>query len=328
MNSPVPANTKAAASALATATPTASASACGAGPLRQATLIVNDAAPLVAAYATLGLEVVRHGQVSVDQARSWGHGTLAKCAVVELGAVRGEPGLLRLIEVPGAPPRPTRFSHGWMALEILVRDVDALAAQLAAQAAGPSPVQGFEVVGPPADLDVSPNIRAMQVVGPAGEMLYLTQVRAAVPPFQIPLSPLWFDGRPFDQHIGPLFIAVMSTPSRATTLQACSSLAPLQTLQFETKITVLNRALDRSLDSRWPVATTQWAGGCLFEIDEVQDPAVTAGSQPGALPAGLAWISMQAAQAAQAPPAKGTTKGGPPLPLQELSPGAWLELLR
>ncbi len=315
MNSPVPANTKAAANALATAGPTASA----AGPLRQATLIVNDAAPLVAAYAALGLEVVRHGQVSVDQARSWGHSTLAKCAVVELGAVRGEPGLLRLIEVPGAPPRPTRFSHGWMALEILVRDVDALAAQLAAKVAGTPSTPCFEVVGPPADLDVSPNIRAMQVVGPAGEMLYLTQVRAAVPPFQIPLSPVWFDGRPFDQHIGPLFIAVMSTPSRATTLQACAALAPLQTLQFDTKVTVLNRALDRPLESRWPVGTTQWAGGCLFEIDEVQDPTVAAGSQPGALPAGLAWISMQAAAGGDAAPA---------LPLQELSPGAWLELLR
>jgi hypothetical protein len=292
------------------------AKAAAAGPLRQATMIVNDAAPLVAAYAGLGLRVVRHGQVTVEQARAWGHSSLARCAVVELGSVRGEPGWLRLIEVPGAPPRPTRFSHGWMALEILVRDVDTLATLL--------PEQGFEVVGPPADLDVSPNVRAMQVVGPAGEMLYLTQVRAAVPPFDIPLSPLWFDGRPFDQHIGPLFIAVMSTPSRAAALLACAPLMPTQTLQFDTKISVLNRALDRPLGSRWPVATTQWAAGCLFEIDEVQDAGVTAGSQPGALPAGLAWIGMQAAEAG--PPQ--SQSQSQPQPLQELSPGAWLELLR
>jgi hypothetical protein len=289
------------------ALPTWQPQAAAAGPIQQATLIVHDAAPVLSAYANLGLGALRHGAVSVEQAHAWGQPELADCDVVELGTTPNERGLLRLIEVPGTPPRPTRFSHGWLALEILVRDVDALAKLL--------PDHGFEVVGPPADLDVSPHIRAMQVVGPAGEMLYLTQVRAPVPPFDIPVSPHWFDGRPFDQHIGPLFIAVMSTPSRANTLLACTALAPKQSLQFDTKITVLNRALGRTVDSRWPVATTQWAGGCLFEIDEVQDPGLQAPATVGALPAGLAWISMQAPS--NAPPAR----------LFEVSPGAWLELL-
>jgi hypothetical protein len=278
-----------------------------AGPLRQATLIVNDAAPMLAAYAALGLGALRHGAVTTKQADAWGHAELADCDMVELGTTPNECGLLRLIEVPGAPPRPTRFSHGWLALEVLVRDVDALAKLL--------PDHGFDVVGPPADLDLSPSIRAMQVVGPVGEMLYLTQVRAPVPPFDIPVSPHWFDGRPFEQHIGPLFIAVMSTPSRANALLACSALMPKQCLQFDTKITVLNRALGRALDSRWPVATAQWAGGCLFEIDEVQGTDLVAATTVGALPAGLAWISMQSGRPA------------PPSKLFELSPGAWLELL-
>jgi hypothetical protein len=286
---------------------TAVTSGAAAGPLRQATLIVSDAAPMLAAYAALGLRALRHGAVSAEQAQAWGHAELTDCDVVEMGTTPNEHGLLRLIEVPGTPTRPTRFSHGWLALEILVRDVDALAKLL--------PEHGFEVVGPPADLDVSPHIRAMQVVGPAGEMLYLTQVRAPVPPFEIPVSPHWFDGRPFEQHIGPLFIAVMSAPSRANAVFACTALLPQQSLQFDTKITVLNRALGRDLDSRWPVATTQWAGACLFEIDEVQDAGLQTPATVGALPAGLAWISMQAGRPA------------PPSKLFELSPGAWLELL-
>ena len=312
-----------------------------AGPLCHATLLVREAAPVVAAYAAIGLVPGAAVTISPAQARAWGVPGLAGCAMTGLGvpgATRaaesfsqpvqhGQQGpagpaglLLRVIEHADARPRPTRFSHGWMALEILVRDVDALARRL--------PAVGFEVVGPPADLDVSPNIRAMQVVGPAGEMLYLTQVKAAVPPFQIPLS----GALPATQPFGPLFIAVMSTPSRADALAACAVLAPLQTLQFDTRITVLNRALGHDAQARWPVATVQFGGQCLFEIDEVRDPQVGAPPQgtPMSLPHGLAWVTMRThepvasvASAASAVSAASAASAA----LLELSPGAWLERL-
>ena len=119
-----------------------------------------------------------------------------------------------------------------------MRDVDALAAAL---------VPGhFDIVGAPADLELSPAIRAMQLVGPAGEMLYLTQVKAPVPPFALPLS----RELPPAQAIGPLFIAVLSTPSREAVLRAIAPLSPLSTLCFDTKVTVLNRALGRALEAR------------------------------------------------------------------------------
>jgi hypothetical protein len=270
-----------------------------AGPLLQATLIVDDAAPLLRAYAALGLLERRRGRVDLTVAQRWGQPQLADAVVVELGSAGMS--LLRLIEQPGAKPRPTRHAHGWLALEILVRDVDALAA--------PAAAAGFEVVGAPADLELSPNIRAMQLIGPAGEMLYLTQVKAPVPPFELPLS----SDIGATHNVDRLFIAVMSTPSRAAAIAACADLAPRATLQFETKVTVLNRAFGRAVETRWPLATLQWAGASLFEIDEVQDATVTTPA-PGALPMGLAWVSMQAGSAGHAGP------------LRELAPGAWLEL--
>jgi hypothetical protein len=263
-----------------------------AGPIAHATLIVSDAAPLVAAYAPLGLAARSGGTVDAATAAAWGQPRLAGCRVTWLGS------LLRLLVVPGAPPRPTRHSHGWLALEVLVRDVDALAPKVAAA--------GFQVVGPPADLDVSPAIRAMQAIGPAGEMLYLTQVKAPVPPFDIPLSATLPPGT----GLGPLFIAVMSTPSREGVVAACEPLAPRQVLRFDTKITVLNRALGHDIARRWPVATVQWAGSALFEVDEVVDPAVAPAPEAAGLPAGLAWITLRGRAAA---------------PLVQLSPGAWLE---
>lgn len=180
-----------------------------------------------------------------------------------------------------------------------MRDVDALAA--------PAAAAGFEIVGAPADLELSRYIRAMQLVGPAGEMLYLTQVKAPVPPFDLPLST---DIDP-KHNVGRLFIAVMSTPSRDAVVDACAHLDACACLQFETKVTVLNRALGRAMHTRWPLATLQGAGASLFEIDEVLDDQV-ARAAAGTLPTGLAWVSM---------------KGGEAGALREVSPGAWLEML-
>lgn len=281
------------------------AAACG--PLCHATLLVDAVAPLVAAYAVLGLQVVSEQAISAAQAQAWGQPKLHGRRCTQLAAGPLAPVLLRLIEVPGTPPRPTRFSHGWMALEILVRDVDALALCF--------PVDGFEVVGAPADLALTPHIRAMQVVGPAGEMLYLTQVKAPVPPFVLPLSA----ALPATQAIGALFIAVMSTPSRDAALQAVAALAPLSTLRFETKVTVLNRALGRPIDTSWPLATAQFAGASLFEIDEVVDARVGPAPQCEGLPAGLSWVTMAAPLQVQ--------PIAPQPGLFELSRGVWLELL-
>lgn len=276
-------------------------SSTAAGPLLHATLIVADLAVMQRAYASLGLVPRTAGTVSVAQAQAWGQPQLQGRPMLGMAPGPQAATLLRLIEVPGAPPRPTRHSHGWLALEILVRDVDALAATLAPG--------HFDTVGAPADLELSPAIRAMQLVGPAGEMLYLTQVKAQVPPFALPLS----GDMPPAQTVGPLFIAVLSTPSREAVLRAIAPLSPLSTLCFDTKVTVLNRALGRALDTRWPLATAQFAGSCLFEMDEVLDARVLPASSPGTLPTGLAWVTMIA------PLGDGR--------LREISPGAWLETL-
>ena len=272
---------------------------CNCGPLRHATLIVADAQLMVQAYAALGLVVVERSVLGDEQAQAWGQAQLAGLGVTWLAPVGAAP-LLRLIELPGTLPRPTRFSHGWLALELLVRDVDALAPRLADS--------GFRIVGAPADLAFSPSIRAMQVTGPAGEMLYLTQVKLPAPPFDLPLSA----DLAGTQDLGALFIAVMSVPSRAALLQACAAMAPHSTLQFDTRVTVLNQALARPADHVWPVATLQWTGASLFEVDEVIDSAVTT-PPDGQLPQGLAWVSIES----DAGDAR----------LQELAPGVWLELL-
>jgi catechol 2,3-dioxygenase-like lactoylglutathione lyase family enzyme len=217
-----------------------------------ATLIAPDLTAACDAYlAQLGLAVCKREELAADTARVLGLDHLCGLAVAWLANEAGEP-ILRLIEDTQAVPREPMFHHGWLALEVLVGDVDQLAAGLKAP---------FRVLGPPADLELSPAIRASQVLGPCGEMLYLTQIKAAVPPFDLPMS---------DARVSRPFIAVMSTPDRSASQAAWSALAGKAGWTFDTKITVLNRAHGKPLEGQYPVAVVPLAGQCMVEIDQVE----------------------------------------------------------
>ncbi|MEO8777871.1 MAG: hypothetical protein ABI389_04285 [Rhodanobacter sp.] len=217
-----------------------------------ATLITPNLQAACSAYlAQLGLGVCERGELDAAAAQLIGLDDLHGHAVAWLANDAGEP-ILRLIEDVNAVPREPMFHHGWLALEVLVGNVDKLAAGLHAP---------FRVLGPPADLELSPAIRATQVLGPCGELLYLTQIKAAVPPFDLPMS---------DARVAHPFIGVMSSPDRSVSQAAWTALAGHDGWAFDTKITVLNRALGKPLEGQYPVAVVPLAGQCMVEIDQVE----------------------------------------------------------
>jgi hypothetical protein len=221
------------------------------GRLVSATLVTPAFEAACEAYARyLHLRVMHWTHLTPTVAALLRRPGLGGARAAWLGGSGGE--WLRIVESRAAQvPVPMR-RHGWLALEVLVGDVDALVAGLAG-----SP---FQVLGPPADLEVSPKIRASQVLGPSGELLYLTQVKAPVPPFELPMS---------DEPVDRPFVAVLSTPNRDATRAAWEALAERLALSFETRITVLNREFGRALAERYPVAVLQLRDECLIEIDEV-----------------------------------------------------------
>ena len=83
---------------------------------------------------------------------------------------------LTMVEWEGEVPTPFA-APGWSAMEVLVKDLDALFEELPA---------AFMVLNPPAALSFSDQIRAMQVAGPAGELIYFTEVSGEVPGFALP----------------------------------------------------------------------------------------------------------------------------------------------
>ncbi|MFT4256931.1 MAG: hypothetical protein QM599_08255 [Pseudoxanthomonas sp.] len=217
-----------------------------------ATLLTTDIAAASAAYVEqLGLQRGRREHLCDADAVRLDLPDLALHPVQWLTNADGLE-ILRLIEDPAAAPARPMFHHGWMSLEILVGDIDALAARLRPP---------FQVLGAPANLDFSDAIRAAQVLGPCGELLYLTQVKAPVPPFDLPLT---------DAEVAFSFIGVTATPSRDASHAAWKTLLDASGWSMETRITVLNRAHGKPLEDRYPIAVVPMPGQCMVEIDQVE----------------------------------------------------------
>ena len=244
------------------------------GPSLTGTLVAADIDATVAAYCDfLDAEVLESSEVSHDQATLWGKPALAGSPVVTLQSASGYP-WIRVISNPDVVPARPFLELGWMALEVLVANVDKLADRLA-----DSP---FEIYRPPADLDVSDAIRAMQVIGPAGEVLYLTQVNAAVEPFDIPRARCSIDR---------LFIPVSCCLRREEGLAVYKKLGASKSWSFDTRIASVNKAHGLDLALRHSVATVQLAGQSMVEIDQL---GVAKARPPtaGRLPAGIAMVSF------------------------------------
>jgi hypothetical protein len=242
-----------------------------------ATVLAPELAALCAAYQQqLGLQLQAQGTLEEADAALLGLPALAGAPLAWLANSAGQP-VLRVIEDPTATLIEPMFRHGWLSLEILVGDIDTLAAGLQ----GP-----FRVLGAPANLELSDAIRAAQVLGPAGELLYLTQIKAAVPPFDLPMT---------TDTVASTFIGVMTTPDRAASQAAWAALLGAPGWAFETKITVLNRAYGKPLEGRYPVAVVPMPGQCMVEIDQVDLPPRPAGRLAGVHSLALRLPAMDAA---------------------------------
>ena len=141
------------------------------------TLVAPDIERTVDAYCRhLHTSEIERGTVSEAQARLWGKPRLAGLTLVTLASPSNHP-WLRVIDCPGSLPARPLLELGWLALEVLVQDVASLAADLA-----DSP---FEIVREPGEPSGAAGVRVMQVVGPAGEVLYLTELASPMEPFNI-----------------------------------------------------------------------------------------------------------------------------------------------
>ncbi|WNC72153.1 hypothetical protein RGQ13_18835 [Thalassotalea psychrophila] len=243
------------------------------GPMIGATLVCADIDVVITAYRqSFAMTEYSRTTISEQQAAFWQSSKLAGNTQVILQSPSSSK-WLRIIEDKDATSPTPLSRYGWMSLEVNVADVEQTATKI---------TDNFSVLGKPANLELSDAIKAMQVAGPVGEVLYLTEIKAAVPPFELPFT---------DAELDRLFIPVLKAPNRANSLAFYEGINQHNGISFNTKITVLNRFFNIDINHQYPVATIQFNGESLIEIDEV-----TTGEhhKDKCLPAGIALVTMQA----------------------------------
>ena len=137
------------------------------GPIVCVTFTAPDLDAVSDCYSRyLGYRTVETGQIGASLAMAFGAPAIEGRPCRLLAPEAADDVFFRAIEGPAQPGHVPFATHGWNAAELMVRNVDALAERLA-----DSP---FRIIGEPQDLSFSPDIRAMQVIGPGQELLYLT----------------------------------------------------------------------------------------------------------------------------------------------------------
>jgi catechol 2,3-dioxygenase-like lactoylglutathione lyase family enzyme len=248
------------------------------GRISTVTLNTPDLPAAVAAYQRyLGFRVLDDGALAREVARAWGRPQLAGQRAVLLEPASGAETFLRFVQGPAYVDYEPLACVGWNAVELIVQDVDALARQLAG-----SP---FRVVGPPADLSFSDRIRAMQVVGPAREMLYLTEIKEKLAAFDTPLAASFVD-RPFIVILGGTSLDALQDYYHSQFGVARAAVMPAV-------VSVLSAAYGLPRDHRHSIAALALPEQCYIEADEMPAAAAARPCVPGQLPPGVAVVSFE-----------------------------------
>jgi catechol 2,3-dioxygenase-like lactoylglutathione lyase family enzyme len=249
------------------------------GPIGCVTIAVPDLDRSIESYERyLGYGCTRRSRLSAEQADYLEAPALGGAACGLLQPERGSGFSFRFIEQALPTGYRALTTWGWNAAELIVRDVDGLAERLAG-----SP---FRIAGPPEDLSFSSAIRAMQVIGPAEEVLYLTMVKEPLPGFDLP-APVCEVGRAFIVIVGGPDMARMQ---RYYHRQHGVPEAPV----MEARVSVLSKALGLPPEQQHPIAAMPLAGQSLIEVDAYPTNTTERPRVEGGLPPAMAVVSFVA----------------------------------
>jgi len=243
------------------------------GAIRRVTITAADLAAIEHAYtAFLDYRVTGRDKVLAVEAAAWGAPAMAGNPTLTMQPAAGTDFEFRFVQGPAYPDYVPLTTFGWNASEIMVQNVDAMAERIAG-----SP---FEIVGEPRNLSFSDDIRAMQLRGPAAEIVYLTEFKKPVPGLSVPVA---------RSAVDRTFIVILGGPSMAALQnfyhdQFGVPKAPV----IESRITMLSKALQVSIETLYPIAAMTLAGDSLIEADEMPPQAGPRHAQAGHLPPGIA----------------------------------------
>lgn len=248
--------------------------------LQAITLVVPDLDRCLGAYrATLGYVQLEQSRVAASEAREWGAPLASGSRSALLRAPAGPPVMLRLIERPTSTHFDPLRCHGWYANEILVENPSALCERLKRADSG------FRVVGEPAPLASNPQIVALQALGPAGELLYFTQ---------LPPEGGTFIRRSARAAVDGTFIVVLAGPELEALQQFHRERWTIAvTDRFEGVVGPANTAFERPADALTPMALAPISSDFAIELDQLPSAATPKPSPSDDLPIGWSMLTVR-----------------------------------
>ena len=230
----------------------------------------------------LDYRVVDRGAVSSDLAVAWDAAGMAGRPYITLQPSSDEPVYLRFIEDTSGTPFEPMKTEGWNAVEILVQDPDALARTL-------DQSEHFSVVGRPRYLTEQQNIKAMQAIGPANELIYFTNISDP--------EKSGFGLHPARSYIDRVFIMVVGARDHDALGEFYRTVLGMTvTAPMLYRIGVLSRAYAMPVETRHELSIVQLSERFLLELDRYPDAATARDTAPGSLPPGIAMVTFEVAE--------------------------------
>ncbi len=245
------------------------------GPILAVTISCDELEASASSYCgAFDYEHLESGKVSDKEANSWGPPQRFVRLVISVG-LKELPGALRLIHVRRPETHRPLGQLGWAALEIAVSDVDSVVAAVSKWS--------FSILRPPAALKSSAALRAAQLTGPSGEVIYLTERLREVPGFDLP-DPT--------KLVDRVFVAVLGTRDLDSARAPYEALGARRVSDHAVAIEVLNDAYSLPATHLHRLSSLQLAGKSLIEIDSYPVQAVQAARVPGELPWGVSMVTL------------------------------------
>jgi catechol 2,3-dioxygenase-like lactoylglutathione lyase family enzyme len=250
--------------------------------IRIATIAAPDIDAIESLYSTwLGHTVRERGMISAALAAGWGAPAAAGRRYLLMSTDAHPDVFIRAVQTDPVAGYRALTTWGWNAIEIIIDDIDALYERLKG-----SP---FEFIGLPASLGARyPSIHAMQVKGPAEEVLYLTTETGDRSTSSLPL-PGALVGRPF--------IMVIAGPDIQALRDWWTGHFNLRPQAINPSLGTLTRAAQNAAaDAEFTISLVYLKQhGNILQLDGYPAATTARPRAPGQLPPGVAMTSFDIA---------------------------------
>ena len=228
----------------------------------------------------LKYRLVSSTRVSADQAKSWDAQSIENSEMVYMSPESSDDFFFRFVEQSSDDDYVPFGTFGWNAAELIVKDVDETAEKLIG-----SP---FEVIGQPADLSFTDQIRAMQILGPSKEIIYLTQFKSKLDEFDSPTPRC---------DIDQTFIVILAGENIDEMQSFLNErLSIKKAPPMQSRIRAISKVFGLPEDTKYKSAALAIKDQSLIELDEMPSDAGPRSCRNGFLPPGISIVSFIAHQ--------------------------------